>query len=98
MIKLKVNGKPVYVKTSWDELTYEEYYKIFNLKDGVTGMISILSGIDCEILKKAQINGLESLIPILDVFTVPPKWEAVTLQCGKYTLPINSSTGQFNIQ
>lgn len=97
MIRFKVNSKTVNVPTAWDELTFSQYLQILDLKDDYLQVVSILTGIDYEILKKAEINGLESLIAATSFLSEIPDFDHVTTKVGPYNLPVNDK-GLFNIQ
>lgn len=97
MIKFKLNGKPIEVKTSWDELSYNQYYQIFNLKDDLLQAVAICTGLSYDILKNAKIVMLDQVISAMSFLNKPAEWPGSCLQVGKYKLPINHK-GQFNIQ
>ncbi len=97
MIQFKLNGKKIQVASSWDDLTFTQYYESFNLEGDLFKTVSLCSGIDYETLKKSNIEGIESIISAIQFIRVPHKWETPVLKCGPYDLPINNK-GQFNIQ
>jgi hypothetical protein len=96
MIHFKLNGKKVSIKSSWDELTFTEYCEILKNKLDTIGLISLFSGIDCEILKKATIIGLDEVLISLSFLNTPPVVPGYVDKVGKYVLPITG--GKFNIQ
>lgn len=97
MIKFKLNGKSIEVKTSWDELSFNQYYQIFNLKDDLLQAVAICTGLSYDILKNAKIVMLDQVISAMSFLNKPAEWSGSCLQVGKYELPINHK-GQFNIQ
>jgi len=100
MIKnvFKLNGKPINVCTSWDDFTFEQYERILDLKDDdVPEVVSILTGVDREILEKAEILGLENLLEAARFLKSVPKWPLATDKIGPYTIPPNKA-GKFEIQ
>lgn len=97
MINFKINGKSVLIPTSWEDLTYSQYLEIFNLKDDVLQLVSILSGTDYEILKTATISGLDKLLEAISFINTPPEFPGYVSECGPYKIPSNKE-GKFNIQ
>lgn len=99
MIKFKLNSKTVEVASSWEDLTFKQFLKVFSLKNGdILDAISLCSGIEYEVLKKAGvIVGLESLITAVQFLNTPAKYPDTTDRIGKYKLPLDSK-GEFNPQ
>jgi hypothetical protein len=97
MIQFKLNGKKVQVATSWDDLSFNQYLQIQKLKDDYLQLVSVCSGIDYEILKKAEIIGLESVLEAVKFISKPPVIPETVSKIGKYTIPVDSK-GQFNVQ
>lgn len=93
MIQFKLNGKKINVASSWYDLSFNQYLKVFELKDDILQAVSLASGLDYEILKKAKIEGVDSLISAMAFLTKPAKFEGTITQCGPYKLPKD-----FNIQ
>lgn len=98
MITFKLNGKSIEIATSWDELTYQQFYNTMQPLD-LKGLLSVCAGIpNDENLQKAQITGnIDALIAALNFIKKPAVWDKPVLQCGPYKLPINHK-GQYNIQ
>lgn len=97
MIQFKINGKKVQVCSTWNDLTLNQYLQVQKLKDDFLQLVSICSGLDYEILKKAEIVGLESVIESVKFVSKPPEIPSSVSKIGKYTIPLDSK-GQFNIQ
>lgn len=97
MIQFKLNGKKVKVCSTWNDLTLNQYLQIQKLKDDFLQLVSICSGIDYELLKKAEITGLESVLVAVNFVSKPPEIPLSVTKLGKYTIPVDSK-GQFNIQ
>lgn len=93
MIQFKLNGKKLQVASSWYDLTFDQYLKVFELKDDILQAVSLASGIDYEILKTSKIEGVESVIQAVSFLTKPAKFEGIVDKCGPYKLPKD-----FNIQ
>lgn len=91
MIQFKVNSKTVEVATSWDELTYNQFYQTFQPLD-LKGLLSVCAGIpNDENLQKAQITGnIDALVVALNFIKKQPDWTAPVTKCGPYELPINN--------
>lgn len=99
MIQFNLNGKPINIASSWDELTYDQFQNTFAMPPGIHGLISVCAGLPySEKFQKAQITGnIDALIQALNFVKTPAKWDTPVLQCGPYKLPINHK-GQYNIQ
>lgn len=97
MIVFRLNSKRVKVASSWEDLTMSQYLQVQKLKDDFLQLVSICSGLDYEILKKAEIVGLESVIEAVKFVSKPPEIPSSVQKLGKYTIPLDSK-GQFNIQ
>lgn len=94
----KLNGRYIPVANSWDDLSFNGYYRVMKLKaDDYKEVISILTGFDAETLAAAEITGLETILSAASFLNTPPVFEGYTPTIGKYTLPSNNA-GQFNIQ
>lgn len=98
MIDFKLNGKSIQVASSWDELSYEQFFKTFQPLD-FKALISVCANIpNDENIQKAQITGnIEGLVTAMNFIKKPAVWDKPVLQCGPYKLPINHK-GQYNIQ
>lgn len=97
MIHFKLNGKKVQVASSWEDLTLNQYLQVQKLKDDFLQLVSICIGLDYELLKKAEITGLESVLEAVRFVSQPPEIPSSVPKLGKYTIPLDSK-GQFNIQ
>ena len=97
MITFKINNQAVSIPISWDEVTYKQYCEILNSDSSTTALLSIFTGIDCEVLKKAKVIGLEDLITAISFTTKAPHIHGYYPEIGPYKLPKNKD-GQFNIQ
>lgn len=99
MIKFTLGKKTVNVASTWDDLTFRQFLKVFSLKNGdILDAISLCSGIEYEVFKKAGvIVGLESLITAVQFLNTPAKYPDTTDRIGKYKLPLDSN-GEFNPQ
>jgi len=94
----KLNGQPLSIKDSWDDLTFNDYERIMRLgEDDYKEVISILTGIPRETLESAQLNGIEAVLQAGSFMSTPPVFEGYTPKIGAYSLPANSN-GQFDIQ
>lgn len=93
MINFKLNGKKIQVASSWDDVTYGQYLQIIKIKDDLLKLVSICSGTDYEILKTANISGLESVIEAMSFVKSPPVFPESITEIGGYSIHKN-----FNIQ
>lgn len=92
-----LNGKPIKITDSWDKMSFSQYLRILKLKDDNVELISILSGVDYETVKKAKITGLDNLMYLTQFLKTPPQFPQIPTQIGPYKLPLNSK-GVFDIQ
>jgi hypothetical protein len=97
MITFKLNGKQVSIPSSWDDVTMRQYLEIIKIKDDFLKLVSICSGADYEILKKATISGLEDVIQAVSFVRLPPILPENVTEIGGYKIPVNNKGG-FNIQ
>lgn len=101
MIKgvFKLNGKPTDVASSWDDFTYYQYWRIFNLNDDTAELVSIFTGVPRETLLTANLTGFEKIVEIAVQITKAgaPNWNGDCDQVGPYKLPHNKD-GRFDIQ
>jgi hypothetical protein len=97
MINFKINDLSIPIPTDWPDVKFKQYLEIFNLKDDVLQLVSIISGQDYEYLKSATIIGLDRLLQAISFINIPPVIPPYPPTCGPYSLPANSK-GQFNIQ
>ena len=92
-----LNGKPIKIIDSWDKMNFSQFLRILKLKDDHIELISILTDIEYEYLKKAEITGLESILYIAQFINTEPKFTTNPIKIGKYKLPLNSK-GIFDVQ
>lgn len=92
-----LNGKSIKITDSWDKMSFSQYLRILKLKDDNVELISILSGVDYETVKKAKITGLDNLMYLTRFLQTPPQFPEKPTHIGPYKLPLNSK-GVFDIQ
>lgn len=96
-----LNGKPIEVTDSWDKMTFAQYLRVLKIgKNDMIEILSIVTGIEYETLKKAKIGGLPKIMFLARFITDPknpPNFPEKPTHIGKYKLPLNSK-GVFNIQ
>lgn len=101
MIKdvFKLNGAPIDIASSWDDFTYDQFWRIMNLTDDTFELVSIFTDVPRETLAGATITGLEKIIELANSIIKggQPDWDGTADQVGPYKLPKNSK-GEFNIQ
>lgn len=98
MIDFKLNGKPIQICTSWDELSYDQFYATFTWDGSLKQLIWICNWNEITIKSAGEIQGnIDALVAALNFIKKPAVWDKPVLQCGPYKLPINHK-GQYNIQ
>lgn len=97
MINFKLNGKDSPMASSWEDITFNQYCKILNSKGDIFESVSILSGLNYEIVKSATIIGLEDILIAMSFLHTVPEVPGYTDKVGKYSLPVTKD-GKFDIQ
>lgn len=93
-----LNGKPIKVTDSWAKMDFGQYLRILKLGDDNIELISILTGLEYEYIKKAKISGFDNLLYMARFINEPPDFNTEKLtHIGEYKLPLNSK-GFFDIQ
>lgn len=93
-----LNGKPINLTDSWAKMTFKQYLRVIKMsKDDLIEKLSIVTGIEYEILKKAKIGGLPKLMYMAKFLNETPSFPEKPTKIGKYKLPLNSH-GIFDIQ
>lgn len=97
MISFKINGESKQIPTCWEDLTFNQYLDIFNLKDDSLQLVSIVAGLDYEYLKKAVIINVDKLYEAISFINTAPQFPGSVDICGPYKIP-NNSKGAFDIR
>lgn len=92
-----LNGKPINITDSWDKMTFSQYLRVLKMKNETIELLSIITGIDYETLKKAKVGGLPKLMYLAKFLNTPPNFPEKPTKIGTYKLPLNSR-GIFDIQ
>lgn len=99
MITFKISGAKHQIPTAWGDVTYSQYIQLLKTPNNLIDYIHVFTGIDRELLAKAELRGLEKIALALTFLTIPPKFEAgPTRMVGPYVLPKDitmESLGQF---
>lgn len=98
MITFKINGTRFKIPTCWQDVTYKNYIALLDCKN-LIDYIALFTGIERDILLKAELRNVEVIAQSLSFVTVQPKFEAgPTKLVGPYVLPVDvtvESLGQF---
>jgi hypothetical protein len=99
MITFKINGTPFKIPTSWKDVSYANYIALLDTGNSLKDFIALFTGIDKEILLRAEFRNVEKISLALSFLTVPPQFEAEpTKMVGPYVIPKDvtlESLGQF---
>jgi len=102
MITFKISGQRFNIPTVWGDLTFAQYYARLSPDYGYTLVedISLFTGIDKELLAKAELKNLESISIALSFLNVAPSKfeEGPSKMVGPFVMPKDvtiQSTGQF---
>lgn len=86
MIEATVNGKPVKIETSWDEVSFGKFLKLINVQDYVN-ILSVLLDEPPEVIKKAEFVGLAPVIKAIQFMQKQAEVDAFPTKLGDYILP-----------
>ena len=96
-MKFTLNKKQIEVTDSWDAMNFTQHLRVLKLRD-ITDTISIITGLDYDYLKKANIKGLDKLLYAAQFLNKPfDLTDRKPTHIGPYKLPLNSK-GIFDIQ
>lgn len=87
MIKARINGRPIEIETSWDELDFSKFLKLMDAKDDYFKIISVMTDLPEDDLRKAKFEGLEHIIKALRFLQVPPLLNEHPERLGEYVFP-----------
>lgn len=92
-----INGKPIEITDSWAKTTFRQYVRIMRMKNDTIELLSIITGLDYDYLKKAKITGIEKLLVASGFINTVPEVPTEVKKIGGFKLPLNSK-GIFDIQ
>jgi hypothetical protein len=87
MIKAKINGKPVQIETSWEEVSFGKFLDLIVCKDDYKQVLAVMLGESIETIQKAKFDGLERILPALKFLQVPAQIEEKPIKLGTFTFP-----------
>jgi hypothetical protein len=87
MIKAKVNGTPVEIETSWEEVSFGKFLQLLEAKDDYYQIIAILLKLPLEDVRKAEISGLENVIQAINFLKTPCAIDEQPTKVGAFELP-----------
>lgn len=87
MIKAKVNGKPVEIETSWEEIKFDKFLKLLDAKDDYYQIISTLLELPVEEVKSAEFIGLDDVIRSIQFLRTPAEIDPQPRKLGEFELP-----------
>jgi hypothetical protein len=83
---IQLNGVTVkkQIPSSWNDLTFEQYLNILKLTQGnEVDILSMLTGIEKDIILKAKITGLDDLLVVLDFMKTVPDFQRSNKLLGR---------------
>lgn len=86
MITFKLKDQAIEIPTSWEEVKFKHYCEILKSPPNQAEAISLFTGIDCEILKKATIIGLDDVLIALSFLNKVPVIPDEVTKIGQYSL------------
>lgn len=92
-----LNGEPINLTDSWEKTTLSQYLRIIRMKNDTIELLSIITGLDYDYLKKAKIKGLEKLLYAASFINTAPVVPDKPTKIGGFKLPLNAN-GVFDIQ
>lgn len=87
MIKAKVNGKSIEIETSYDELSFGKLLQLVEAQSDSAKQVAVLIGEPVEVVRKAQILGLENIYQAISFLKVPVVIDEFPVKVGEYKLP-----------
>lgn len=87
-IQITINKKTTKAQlpTDWSEITFDQYIRIFNIKNDAD-LLSIFTGVDTETILKAKIKGVEDILYHLDFLQEKPDWGKLPKTFMGVTIP-----------
>lgn len=92
-----LNGEPINITDSWEKTTLAQYLRIMRMKNDTIELLSIITGLDYDLLKKANIKGLDKLLYASRFINSAPVVPTKVEKIGPFKLPLNHK-GIFDIQ
>jgi hypothetical protein len=87
MIKIKIDGKPHEIPEKWEEVPFSMFLDLIEADQDYTAILSVLLGIEKEILKKVKIQGLDLIISRLSFMKEQPQIEPKPMKLGPFEFP-----------
>lgn len=94
MIKAKVNGNPVQIETSWEELSFRKYLKLVERGIGAdsfqvkqSDVLSVMLDLPADVIQKADFQGLDRVLKALNFLYSMPSIEEYPKKLGEYSIP-----------
>lgn len=100
MLKVKVNGSPVEIETSWDELKFSKFLQMLTAKDDYNQVIGILLNLPPQDVAKARIDGLEQVLEKIRFMRTSAEVDPVPKKVGEFKIPEDirfHSVAQFEV-
>jgi hypothetical protein len=99
MITFKISGTKYQIPTSWGDVTYAQYIQLLKTPNNLIDYIHVFTGIDRDLLAKAELRGVEKMVTALSFLSVSPKLEnSPSRMIGPYVMPRDvtlETLGQF---
>jgi len=92
-----LNGEPIKITDSWEKTTLAQYIRIMKCKNDTAELLSIITGLEYDLLKKANIKGLDKLLYASSFINTHPVIPTKVEKIGGFKLPLNHK-GIFDIQ
>jgi hypothetical protein len=74
---IELNGVKVnkQIPTSWDEVTFDQYVTLLKINSNEIQFLSTFTGVEADLIAKAKIKGLDSILSVLEFLKEPPKFD-----------------------
>lgn len=86
MITFNVSGTQVAIPSKWEDVSFKHYCEILKTPRTTVQLLSMFSGIDCEILNKATIFGLDDVLTAISFLNKVPVVPEEVTKIGPYSL------------
>jgi len=81
----ELNGvkKTIQIPSTWNDVTFKQYLSFFDLDGKDESVLALFTGLDKDLIRRAKITGLETVLIALDFIKEAPEWSKTPeLFCG----------------
>lgn len=86
MVTFKLSGKKYDFPSQWEDVTYNLYVAMLSTKD-LADVLSVLTGIETEVIRNAEIKNLDAISTALAFMNKPPDFSKRTAMLNDIKMP-----------